>query len=162
MQPLNENLYLSSIICSASIFLQSFSNANVIKREPYFLRQYSITRDRESVKKDLALVKVSAVSMNPNALMPVGYTILNSAFSDLFIIDSTQGFIYPRYDLALAPKIYIVKVKATDPSNGQYSLTDVHINIIYKMGNKLTCNKDYIYLKINPDGIFYLYNLSLQ
>ena len=23
-------------------------------------------------------------------------------------------------------------------------------------------NKDYIYLKINPDGIFYLYNLSLQ
>lgn len=91
--------------------------------------------------------------MNPNALMPVNYKILNSADSDLFIIDSTQGFIYPRYDLALAPKIYTVKVQATDPSNGQYSLTDIHINIIYKLGNKLTCNKEFIFLKINPDGI---------
>ena len=154
VQPLEKNLYLSSIICSATIYLQQFDKPNIIQRQPYFLRQYSVNIDRESVNKNLPLLKIDAISMNPNNLMPINFKILTNEFSYLFIIDSTQGYIYPRYDLGLKPNTYIVKVQATDPSNGQFSLTDVYIRIVFKMGNKLTCNTNYLNLKIDPSGKF--------
>ena len=156
LQPLDTNLYLSSIICTGTIYLQPFSNPSVIQRQPLFLRQYSVTIDRESVNRSLPLVKVDAISMNPFNLMPVSFRLLNNEYSDLFIIDSTQGYIYPRYDLGLEPKTYIVKIQASDPSNGQFSVSDVYIRIVFKQGNLLICNTSFLNLRINPDGIVFL------
>lgn len=156
LQPLDTNLYLSSIICTGTIYLQPFSSPGVIQRQPHFLRQYSVTIDRESVNRSLPLVKVDAISMNPFNLMPVSFRLLNNEYSGLFIIDSTQGYIYPRYDLGLEPKTYIVKIQASDPSNGQFSVSDVYISIVFKQGNSLTCNTSFLNLRINPDGIVFL------
>ena len=68
-----------------------------------------ITVDRESVSKTVPLIKVDAISRNPNNFMPINYKILNDN-ENLFVIDSTQGFIYPRYDLGLKLKTYNVLV----------------------------------------------------
>ncbi len=154
LQPLDNNLYLSSIICTGTVYLQAFNSPSVTQRQPYFLRQYSVMIDRESVNKSLALVKVDAISMNPYNLMPINFRLLNNFDSDLFIIDSTQGYIYPRYDLGLEPKTYIVKVQASDPSTGQFSVTDVYIKIVFKKENELKCDKYFLTLRINPEGIF--------
>lgn len=105
-----ENIYLSSIICSATIYLQSFDSLTITQHQPYFLRDYSTTIDRESVNKSVPLIKVDAVSRNPNNFMPINYKILNDN-ENLFVIDSTQGFIYPRYDLGLKLKTYMILVR---------------------------------------------------
>ncbi len=110
LQPLDENLFLSSIVCKATIYLQKFNSSTVAQRPPYFLSQYSATVDRESVNKSVPLIKIDAISMVPNSMTPIGFRILNNEYSDLFIIDMMQGFIYPRYDLSLAPKTYVIKV----------------------------------------------------
>ena len=173
MQPYDKNLYLSSVICAGTIYLQPFNNALVTQYQPYFLRQYAVTVDRESVFKNKALIKVDAISMNPNNLMPINLQILSNEYSDLFIMDSTQGYIYPRYNLGLTPKTYIIKVyenlnsfkmnifikiifkkvQATDPTNQQYSLTDVYITITFKTDNKLICDSTYLNIKANPTGV---------
>ena len=144
-----DNLYLTSIICSATIYLQSYENSAITQYTPYFLREHTIVIDRESVSKSVPLIKVDAVSRNPNNLMPINYKILNDS-DKLFVIDSTQGFIYPRYDLGLSPNTYVILVQATDPSNLQYSLTNVYISIVHKSNNMLTCNSEYLTIRIDP------------
>ena len=110
LQSLDPNLFLSSVICTGTIYLQLFNNVAVIQRPPYFLSQYSVTIDRESVNKSVPLIKIDAISMIPSSMAPISFRILNNEYSDLFIIDMMQGFIYPRYDLGLPTKTYIIKV----------------------------------------------------
>ena len=101
---------MSSIVCSATIYLQSFNLSLMNKpRHPYFLRQYTTVVDRESVFKTVPLIKVDAISMNQNMFLPLTYTLLNDN-NQSFVIDSTQGFIYPRSDLSLAPRSYTLQV----------------------------------------------------
>ena len=78
-------------------------------REPYFLRQYSTVVSRNSVLKAVAIVKVEAISMNPNNFLPLSYKIINDV-NQYFVIDSTQGFIYPRDDFGLEEGTYNVQV----------------------------------------------------
>lgn len=103
---------MTSIICSATIYWQSYDSPTVTQNAPYFLRDYLITIDRESVNKTVPLIKIDAISRNPNNFMPINYKILND-FDNLFVIDSTQGFIYPRYDLGLKLKTYTLLVSIT-------------------------------------------------
>ncbi len=152
MQDEINSLYLTSIICSATIYLQSYESSTISQYQPYFLREHTIVIDRESVSKSVPLIKVDAVSRNPNNLMPINYKILNDS-DKLFVIDSTQGFIYPRYDLGLSPKTYVILVQATDPSNLQFSLTNVYISIVLKLNNVLTCSSEYLTIQIDPISI---------
>jgi hypothetical protein len=103
------NLYFSSIVCPATIFLQS-RNSSLERREPYFLREYAIKIDRESIFKSTALLKVEAISTNPLSYLPLNYSIINN-MNDLFVIDSLQGYIYPRYDLGLSVNTYSIQVR---------------------------------------------------
>jgi hypothetical protein len=111
LQPYNHlsNLYLSSIVCPATIYLQP-RNSSLDRREPYFLRAYTIKIDRESIFKSTALLKVEAVSTNPLSYLPLNYTIINN-MNNLFVIDSLQGYIYPRYDLGLSVNTYLIQVR---------------------------------------------------
>jgi hypothetical protein len=111
IQPFDSNdLYLSSTICSATIYLRAFNSLSMAQQIPYFLGQYSTTIDRDSVFKNVPLLKVDAVSMNPKNFLPVSYSIISDN-ADLFVVDSVQGFLYSRYDLGLKAKTYIVQVK---------------------------------------------------
>ena len=95
-------MYLSSVICTATIYLQSFDSPTITQNRPYFLREYSITIDRESVNKSVPLIKVDAVSRNPNNFMPINYKILNDV-ENYFVIDSFE-FIKSNFN-ALNSKI---------------------------------------------------------
>jgi hypothetical protein len=110
IQPYETNdLYLSSITCSGTIYLKSFVGYSTTQQIPYFLRQYSITIDREAIFKTIPLLKVDAISMSPKNSNPISYSIIGSS-NDLFVIDNIQGFLYSRYDLGLKPKTYTVQV----------------------------------------------------
>lgn len=102
-------MYLSSITCSGTIYLKSFVGYSTTQQIPYFLRQYSITIDREAIFKTIPLLKVDAISMSPKNSNPISYSIIGSS-NDLFVIDNIQGFLYSRYDLGLKPKTYTVQV----------------------------------------------------
>ncbi len=144
-------MYLSSVICTATIYLQSFDSPTITQNRPYFLREYSITIDRESVNKSVPLIKVDAVSRNPNNFMPINYKILNDV-ENYFVIDSTQGFIYSRYDYGLPIKTHLIQVQATDPSNLQSSMTNIYISIIAKLNYDLFCSVNYLLLSIDPSS----------
>ena len=107
----SNNLFLSSIQCSSTIYLSYFSSTTYQQRQPYFLsNEYSVVVDNQYVSKSNGLVKVEAVSMNPRNFMPIVYSIVDTQLNELFVIDSIQGFIYPRYDKSIPPKIYIFQV----------------------------------------------------
>ena len=104
-------MYLTSIICSATIYLKRFPGLSPLQKNPLFLRQhYSITVERESVFKTTPLIKVEAISMNPTNLLPIVYGFVNNIDNEMFVIDTIQGFIYPRYDIGLKPSIYFIQV----------------------------------------------------
>ena len=67
--------------------------------------------NRESVNKSRPLAKIEAISLNPSNIMPISYKIVDSSMNKLFLIDSNQGYIYPRFDLGLLPQTYVIKVK---------------------------------------------------
>lgn len=102
-------LYSSSVKCSATIYLKYFSPTNLNKNEPYFLRDYSANIFDEHILKTIPILKVEAVSTNSSIHSPLIYMLSNER--EKFIIDSSQGFIYPRFnDLALESGVHTIKV----------------------------------------------------
>lgn len=105
-------LYSSSIKCPATIYLNSpSSNRSTAARhsEPFFLRtQYAANIYDETISKVMPILKVEAVTTNSSIHSPLIYTLINER--DRFIIDSAQGFIYPRSDLTLDSGVYSLKV----------------------------------------------------
>ena len=107
----SQSLYLSSIVCSATIYLDEFNELYAFRKEPYFIsNSFSATVERESVLRIKPLIKIDAISMNPNNMIPIRYGIVNDEAKSLFVIDSTQGYIYPRYDYSLEPRTYNILV----------------------------------------------------
>jgi hypothetical protein len=127
-----------------------------MQRQPYFLQKYSTIVYREYVFKSVALIKVQAISMNPNNMLPISYSIVNDS-SQLFTVDSTQGFIYPRIDHGLEPKIYSLLVQATDLTDKTFSTTTVTISVMSKLENELLCDTEYLVLKVDSNGKFFLF-----
>ena len=153
------HLYLSSKLCSATIYLQQSTNASMSykSKNPYFLRQYTAIIDRESIFKKVPLIKVDAISMNQNIYLPLAYSLLND-YNQSFVIDSTQGFIYPRYDFGLSPNTYQLQVQATDPIDQSFSITNVIIVVLFKATNRLKCNTNYLLSRLTKTGnYFYLH-----
>jgi hypothetical protein len=114
------NTYFSSIICSALIYLRAAQvfalrgvgdglGAATHDLKPYFLRKFSTTLSHNSVLKSVALIKVEAISMNSKNFLPLSYQIINEV-NKYFVIDSTQGFIYPRDDFGLDVNTYNIQV----------------------------------------------------
>ena len=173
--------YFSSLICSATIYvkprssfgLRGLSDPSAATRDlrPYFLRKYSIVVSRNSVLKSVALIKIEAISMNPKNVLPLSYKIVNEV-NHYFVIDSTQGFIYPRDDFGLDVKTYSIqvcifseinfnknfiivfkqKVQATDMTDNYFSQTYVTISVVPNKDTKVTCNSNYLAVQLNPDG----------
>jgi len=107
----SESLYLSSIVCSATIYIDQFNELYAFRKEPFFIsNSFKATVERESVLKIKPLIKIDAISMNLNNMIPIRYSILNNEAKTLFAIDSTQGYIYPRNDYNLEPKTYNILV----------------------------------------------------
>jgi hypothetical protein len=107
----SESLYLSSIVCSATIYIDQFNELYAFRKEPYFIsNSFKATVERESVSKTKPLIKIDAISMNPNNMIPIRYSILNEEAKNMFVIDSAQGYIYPRSDYSLEPKTYNILV----------------------------------------------------
>jgi hypothetical protein len=159
IQPTNipqGRLYYSSITCSGIIYLKPSIGRIEQQTVPYFLKEYSITVDRESIFKTISIIKVEAISMNPKNFMPISYSIVASSnFNEnLFTIDNMQGFIYPKDDLSLKPNIYSLKVKATDPTDQSYAITNVKIVVELKKNNQLICNTNYLVIRLNTNGNF--------
>jgi hypothetical protein len=74
-----------------------------------FLRtQYTASIYEETLSKITPIIKVEAVSTNSSIHSPLIYSLVNER--ERFIIDSAQGFIYPRHDLSLEPGVYPIKV----------------------------------------------------
>ena len=110
------NTYFSSIVCSALIYLRAaqvftlrWVGDGTHDLKPYFLRKFSTTLSRNSVLKYVALIKVEAISMNSKNFLPLSYQIINEV-NKYFVIDSTQGFIYPRDDFGLDVNTYNIQV----------------------------------------------------
>ena len=114
------NTYFSSIVCSALIYLRAaqvftlrgVGDGATHDLKPYFLRKFSTTLSRNSVLKSVALIKVEAISMNSKNFLPLSYQIINEV-NKHFVIDSTQGFIYPRDDFGLDVNTYNIQVLTT-------------------------------------------------
>ncbi len=111
-----KHTYFSSIVCSALIYLRE-SQRFVLRGvgidthdlSPYFLRKYSTSLSQNVVLKNVPLIKVEAISMNSKNFLPLSYKIVNDV-NKYFVIDSTQGFIYPRDDFGLDVDTYIIEV----------------------------------------------------
>lgn len=114
----NKQTYFSSIVCSALIYLRE-SQKFVLRGvgvaathhdlSPYFLRKYSTSLSQNAVLKNVPLIKVEAISMNSKNFLPLSYKIVNDV-NKYFVIDSTQGFIYPRDDFGLDVNTYSIEV----------------------------------------------------
>ena len=112
-----KHTYFSSIVCSALIYLresQKFALRGVgvathHDLSPYFLRKYSTSLSQNAVLKNVPLIKVEAISMNSKNFLPLSYKIVNDV-NKYFVIDSTQGFIYPRDDFGLDVNTYSIEV----------------------------------------------------
>lgn len=86
------------------------TTTNAARRNgPFFLRnQYAANIYDELISKIVPVIKVEAVSTNSSIRSPLIYSLSNER--ERFIIDSAQGFIYPRYDLTLDSGVYSIKV----------------------------------------------------
>jgi hypothetical protein len=104
-----EIIFSSSIKCTATVYLKEFNlNDRNSKKEPSFLREYSVQIFDELILKTIPILRVEAVSTNSLIHSPLIYTLLDG--QENFLIDSAQGFIYPRQDSSLQPGITQIKV----------------------------------------------------
>ncbi|CAF0789975.1 unnamed protein product [Brachionus calyciflorus] len=156
IQPnLPDNIYFSSITCSATIYLKNIDQPDPTIQEPFFLRTYEIEVEREFVLKTVPLLKIEAILMNPNSVLPIQYSLLDNS-DRLFHIDTIQGLIYPVEDFILETRVYRLTGKATDPSNGLFSITKILISVVQKSKTRLECETEYLIAKIDPDNLPYV------
>ena len=151
-------LYLSSLLCSASIYLNYYNGfMPFMQRQPRFLSaEYSVVVDRDSVYLQVPLVKLEAISTNPDTTTdsqwPIVYSIVEASVGDVLRVDSFEGFVYPRFDLALAPQLYSFTVMALDQSNQLTATVNVSIVVTYRSKYRVTCATDYLVIRLTAFG----------
>ena len=118
-------LYLGSLTTTAVIFYKTI--LSIPSKAPYFLRNYYSIVNRENVFQNIPLLKPIAISSNGNNQRFISYYLLNN--SNLFRIDTQQGFIYPLKSLSLPINIYSLQVQSQ-----KYNLSEIQ-NFILLIGN---------------------------
>lgn len=106
---LNDSLYFSSVTCMAIIYFKNLKQPYIYDQKPIFLRNYDIQIEKELVGNLMPLFKIEAISMNPKNNLPIKYTLIKN--SELFYIDTFQGFVYLKDNLSLEIKVYELTVR---------------------------------------------------
>lgn len=109
-EELNDSLYFSSVTCMAIIYLKGLKHQPYIDdQRPVFLRKFDIQIEKELIESLMPILKIEAISMNPNNNLPIKYKLNNN--NHIFYIDNFQGFVYFKNDLNLEIKTYQVEVR---------------------------------------------------